>query len=211
MQLPKVFKADELPEDRRIRPLSNALTARQVSRADDDTDAAGRDDSSVPAEAASGAAVAERHSPQVSADSLERVQRLLHEAVGSFGRQRAQLLQQLKPGLTKLVIGIAERVVGRELATDEEAIRRVIDAALDEMGRSGIVTVRVSPEDAGALREAIRQDDWHPPTTVELEIVADPAIARGGCTLESDYGQVDATVETQIAQLTRFLDGEAGD
>ena len=210
MQLPRVFKADELPQEKRIRPLSNALAARQVPHADDETGAAAKDDSSAPVETDAAGVVRERHSPQVSADSLERVQRLLHEVVAGFERQRAQLLQQLKPGLTKLVIAVAQRVVDRELATDEEVIRRVIDAAIDEIGRSGIVTVRVSPEDAGALRDAIRQDEWHPPTTVELEIVADPAVARGGCMLESDYGQVDATVETQIAQLARFLDAEGG-
>jgi flagellar assembly protein FliH len=139
------------------------------------------------------------------------VQRLLHETVANFGWQRAQLLRQLKPGLTKLVIAISERVINRELATDEKAIRGVIDAALDELGRSGIVIARVNPDDAAALRDAIRHDEWHPLPTVELEIAADSDIARGGCVLESDYGQVDATVETQIAQLTRLLDEEAGD
>ena len=209
--MPRVFKADELRDEKRIRPLGKALAGKGVPVEGGETGATDREEPSVPAEAHRGATIPERHSPQVSADSLERVQRLLHEVVASFGWQRAQLLRQLKPGLTKLVIAIAKRVVDRELATDERVIRDVIDAALDEIGRSGIVIARVNPEDAAALREAIRHNEWHPLTTVELEIAADSDIARGGCVLESDYGQVDATVETQLAQLTRLLDEEARD
>jgi flagellar assembly protein FliH len=209
--LPRVLKGDEVGDGKRIRPLGKVPAGQGVSDAVGESEAGGQEGASVPADVQSDGTVAERHSPQVSAASIERVQRLLHETVASFGWQRAQLLRQLKPGLTKLVIAISERVINRELATDEKAIRGVIDAALDELGRAGIVIARVNPDDAAALRDAIRHDEWHPLTTVELEIAADSEIARGGCVLESDYGQVDATVETQIAQLTRLLDEEAGD
>jgi flagellar assembly protein FliH len=209
--LPRVLKGDEVGDGKRIRPLGKVPAGQGVSDAVGESEAGGQEGASVPADVQSDGTVAERHSPQVSAASIERVQRLLHETVANFGWQRAQLLRQLKPGLTKLVIAISERVINRELATDEKAIRGVIDAALDELGRSGIVIARVNPDDAAALRDAIRHDEWHPLPTVELEIAADSDIARGGCVLESDYGQVDATVETQIAQLTRLLDEEAGD
>jgi len=209
--LPRVLKGDEVGDGKRIRPLGKVPAGQGVADEVAESEAGGQDVSSVPADAQSDGTVVERHSPQVSAASIERVQRLLHETVANFGWQRAELLRQLKPGLTKLVIAISERVINRELATDEKAIRCVIDAALDELGRAGIVIARVNPDDAAALRDAIRHAEWHPPPTVELEIAADSDIARGGCVLESDYGQVDATVETQIAQLTRLLDEEAGD
>lgn len=150
----------------------------------------------------------ERHRPQVSTESLERVQRLLHEVVSSFARQREELLEQLRPSVIRLVVGMARRIVGRELRTDRDAIRRVIDEALSELGRSGRIVARVAPVDADALRQAVSDDLWAPPTMVELDIVADPAVAPGGCVLESDYGQVDATVATQLDELARTLELE---
>ncbi len=198
--MPRVFKADEIPEGGRIRPLGKTLT-----EATNDAQARTQPEPR-PAEPEAEPAPVEPHPPQVSADSLERVQRLLHEVVTSFGRQRNQLLQQLKPGLVKLAMAVARQIVGRELSADEDAVKRVMETALGELGRSGRVVARVSPEDAPVLREAIEQDQWAPPPMVELEIVADASVTRGGCVLESDYGQVDATIETQIAELARLLD-----
>jgi len=197
--LPRVFKADEMPENQRIRSLGETLTGTGKQEQAD------RQREAQPAEPAAESAQMQPHPPHMSADSLERVQRLLHEVVASFGRQRNQLFQQLKPGLVRLAIAVARQIVGRELNSDEEAVKRVIGKALDEMGRSGRVVARVSPEDAPILREAIKQDQWTAPPLVELEIVADASVSRGGCVLESDYGQVDATIETQVAELAGLL------
>jgi flagellar biosynthesis/type III secretory pathway protein FliH len=38
-----------------------------------------------------------------------------------------------------------------------------------------------------------------------LEIAGDPAIARGGCVVEFDGGEVDARIETQLAAFAAAL------
>lgn len=65
--------------------------------------------------------------------------------------------------------------------------------------------VRVCPEDAQVLRQTLSEGTWLAPVRAELEIVADVSIARGGCILHSDYGQIDASIPTQMAELERVL------
>jgi flagellar assembly protein FliH len=141
----------------------------------------------------------------VSADSLERTQRLLHDVIACFRRQREQLLLQIRPAVVTLVVALATEVVGRELATDERAVLQVVERALAELGREGRTIVRVSPADAQTLRDAMDAGEWLAPVRAELEVVADVSVSRGGCVLDSDYGQIDATVETQVAELARLL------
>jgi flagellar biosynthesis/type III secretory pathway protein FliH len=40
-----------------------------------------------------------------------------------------------------------------------------------------------------------------------LDIVVDEDLPRGGCRIETDFGTVDATIETQIRVIERHLLG----
>ncbi len=202
--MPHVLKGGTTPDGEPVRPLGRLMAQPTAPVHTGEPPSEAR----TPDTAHDDRSDAERHRPQVSADSLERVQRLLHEVVTSFARQREELLAQLRPSVIRLVVGMARRIVGRELRTDRDAIKRVIDEALAELGRSGRVVARVAPADAEALRQAASEDLWAPPTMVELDIVGDPGVAPGGCVLESDYGQVDATIATQLDELARTLELE---
>ena len=205
--MPRVIKGGKQPNGKPVRLLKNLMGRATVSSTPpEDPVLATEPSTTVRDESALG-----RQRPHASEQSFERVQRLLHEMVTGFAEQREELLMQMRPAVVRLVIGMARRIVGRELETDRDAIRRVIDEALGELGRSGRIVVRVSPPDAEVLREAIDRNRWAPPSMVELEIVADPAVTNGGCVLESDYGRVDATVETQLDELAQTLDDTIGD
>ena len=39
-----------------------------------------------------------------------------------------------------------------------------------------------------------------------MQIIADPAVERGGCWLETEQGEVDATVDGRLARLAAALD-----
>jgi flagellar biosynthesis/type III secretory pathway protein FliH len=43
----------------------------------------------------------------------------------------------------------------------------------------------------------------------EIEIVADARQKRGGCIVESEIGEIDATLDTQLDALQKALLGEA--
>jgi flagellar assembly protein FliH len=67
------------------------------------------------------------------------------------------------------------------------------------------VTLKVNPKDLDLVRE--HRKEWV--EAVEgmgtLTVEADPAIARGGCVLETDAGDVDARVEERLAMLNTAL------
>ena len=198
--LPHLLKGGATPDGKPVRPLGRLMVEPAVAPSrDTGPDSEAKPGSVEPVEG-------RLHGPQPSSESFERVQRLLHEMVMSFSRQRDELLAELRPSIVRLVVGMARRVVGRELRTDREAIRRTIDEAVSELGRSGRIVARTAPPDAAELRRAIDDGLWTPPTMVELDIVADPAVSPGGCVLESDYGSVDATIATQLDELARTLE-----
>ncbi len=191
--MPDVYKADELHDGRAVRPLGGAFGLLH----DEETESPDAEVRTLSNNTS--------HTPRASEKSIERLQRLLSEALASFSGQRQRLLASLKPGLVKMVVGVAEAVIQKELATDKGMIVRTVQSTLSELGRSGRIIVRVHPEDARILRDAIADGTWTPPNAVQLDITGDSEMGRGGCVLQSDQGQVDATIQTQLQQIEQHL------
>jgi flagellar biosynthesis/type III secretory pathway protein FliH len=65
--------------------------------------------------------------------------------------------------------------------------------------------VRVHPDDVAAV--TVRRDALaaRAPAGAALDIVADEAVGRHGCVIETALGRVDARLETQLAALERAL------
>jgi flagellar assembly protein FliH len=81
----------------------------------------------------------------------------------------------------------------------------VIRSALDEMDARTAVRVRVSPADEELLRR--RWAQVVPPGigAERIELQADERIQSGGAVIETTQGQVDAQLETKLAQLGNAL------
>lgn len=128
---------------------------------------------------------------------LERVARACQE----LAALRPRLREQAEADLVRLAVAIARRVVRRELTIDPQAIRGLIQAALNELAVREVSRVRVHPEFAQMVRsllgEAGREN--------AIEVLADPAMERGGVLFETAHGNLDASVETQLAEIERGL------
>jgi flagellar biosynthesis/type III secretory pathway protein FliH len=81
----------------------------------------------------------------------------------------------------------------------------VIRAALEEMDARTAVRIRVSPDDEELLRR--RWVQVVPPGVGadRIELQADERVQSGGAVIETTHGQVDAQLETKLAQLGNAL------
>ncbi len=80
--------------------------------------------------------------------------------------------------------------------------------ALRLVGTKTDVTIRVNPDDFTSMetyaRDVLRQVDASP----AVRILSDDSISAGGCIVETGSSCVDATLETQIDELTGLLLGQ---
>lgn len=108
--------------------------------------------------------------------------------------------QQLEVALVNLVSHMAREVIQRELSTDSSQIRQVLREALKllPMG-AGNVRIQINPQDfetVKALRER-HEENWR--------ILEDESLLPGGCRIEAEHSQIDASVETRMAQALKQL------
>lgn len=122
-------------------------------------------------------------------------------------------VEQAKPQIVQLALRVAEKILRQKLETQPAAIVPMVDEALRSLqGQNQMrVVLRVHPADEAVLEE--RRQRWldRHPSIVSLQVVSDESFPRGGCRIESDFGMVDATLETQMRVIERHLLGGGGE
>ena len=89
----------------------------------------------------------------------------------------------------------------REVAADPEAILGLVKAAFQKCDARATQRLRVSPQDAEAIRENQVRLNFPP----GLEISADRNLRRGSAIFETSRGDLDVSVDTQLAEIERGL------
>lgn len=109
------------------------------------------------------------------------------------GQQQMNALeQQLADQLLELACDLARQVVRRELDQPLEPLRAVVHEALAMAVQDGLpATLRLNPGDLSLVQDHMGEALG----AQKVKLVADAALAPGGCVVESAIGAVDATVE----------------
>ncbi len=136
---------------------------------------------------------------------IAQLERLLQALAEPF----AELDQEVEHELVFLATAIARQLVRREIKLDPAS---VIGAVREAMGvlpaAARNVQIHLHPEDAALVRGALTL----PEGERAWRIVEDAVLARGDCRVASDSSQIDARIETRLANImTGLLGGERKD
>lgn len=116
-------------------------------------------------------------------------------------KERELLLRSIEPEVAKLSIRIAEKIIKYHLDTDPDMVVNMIRAALDTVKQREEVVIKVNQEDYYYAKE--RKDLFS--SMIEglksFDIIVDSSVERGGCIIETNLGNVDARISTQIHTL----------
>jgi len=154
-----------------------------------------------------GFAQGERAGGEAAAKRGEAMLRRLTETIGELTTLREQMIHETERQMVQLALAIARRVVQREISLDQDLLVAMARVALDRLGESAQVTVRLNPEDFEATASA-RTAQW---TGTQVTVVADARVGRGGCRVESEFGTMNAGADAQIQEIARALLGDSAE
>ena len=100
---------------------------------------------------------------------------------------------------------IAQRVVRRELTAQPEITLTLLREALELAAGSSTIRVHLHPTDRQAMGGQIEALLGTLSGLGTPELVDDPAISRGGCRVETNFGSIDQQCEAQIARIEEEL------
>lgn len=152
-----------------------------------------------------GYAQGERAGLEAGGKRAEAMLRRLAQTLEELSSLRDNMVRQTERELVQLSVAIARRILQREVNVDPELTAALAHIALERLGGAAPATVRLHPDDyatvtAGQVTALSGR---------QVEILPDPAVARGGCLVESEFGFINASVDAQVDEIARAVLGEA--
>jgi flagellar assembly protein FliH len=135
--------------------------------------------------------------------------RVFEQAIASVQQIRDAVFTRSIQDVAEAVVLISWHVIRRELAVPGHQVESLVRSVIGEVRASDEIMVRVAPQDKAEMRAALPTllEELGRDTSVRLE--ADPGISSGGAIVETSWGRVDATVETQLQAFAETVEGWA--
>ncbi|MHB1126187.1 MAG: FliH/SctL family protein [Bacillota bacterium] len=130
------------------------------------------------------------------------------EVVREAHRLRREVLGEVEPEVIDLAIGMASAIVQRQVEVAPDTIINIARLAFQKLYESKKFTVFANPDDMILLKSRKHELLQYLEEGSTVRIIQDPAIIQGGCRVETENGDVDATIEGQIRELTLHLRGD---
>ncbi len=147
---------------------------------------------------------AEEMREQAYREGTERALTEFEENLLAVREIRDRALRETEQDLLRLAVRLAEKIVGREIQKDSQAVVNIVATALQNARQQEKLIVRVNPTNLALIESEIGNFTSGGRTRF-LDFVADPRVSVGGCLIESEVGTIDAQLETQFRILERVL------
>lgn len=132
--------------------------------------------------------------------AAEPVLERLTASIVSVVNLRSELRRSAEKDAVGLALKIAQRVLHRELSTDANALNALARVVFDRLTRAETWQLTVHPQFADSIRGAL------PAASLSrVKIEADPACSPGTFVVRSTEGSIDASVDSQLAEIGRGL------
>ncbi|WNY66662.1 flagellar assembly protein FliH [Borreliella lusitaniae] len=134
-------------------------------------------------------------------EDFDKVMRKFHSIIASLIAERKGILESSGGQIISLVMQIAIKVIKRITDSQRDVVLENVDDALKRVKDKTQITIRVNLDDLDILRH--KKSDFISRFDVieNLEIIEDPNIGKGGCIIETNFGEIDARISSQLDKI----------
>lgn len=132
---------------------------------------------------------------------VDRLIERMHKILEAVMQRREEILQDTESQIVELVILMCRKVIKILSENQKNVIMANTLAALKKVKTRGNVTLRVNLEDVKLATANIEEFIKHVENVQGITILEDSAVEKGGCIVETDFGQIDARISSQLTEL----------
>jgi flagellar assembly protein FliH len=142
---------------------------------------------------------------EVQQEKLKEALKSLYAVMAELEAAKAELYHDAERQAVELALMIARKIVCREVSIDGDMIFRVLREALKKVSDQKEIHVKMHPFDLQAVKEA--EFDVPRPSEGNGHVFLEPgdAICRGECVIETNFGVIDARMESQLQTVEESL------
>ena len=114
---------------------------------------------------------------------------------------RREIHRKIEKEVAQLALSIAKKIVCHEVKTTEETVVCVAREALSRVENPGKIKVKLNPADLQFIQDTKSQLSHFLDDVDSIRFEAEDSIRSGGCLIETDMGDIDARIETQLQAI----------
>ncbi len=104
-----------------------------------------------------------------------------------------------------LAFKISEKIIRREIVR-ETNISAVLKEAVRKVIGTNNILIKLNPGDYEKINKDNSQNKFLDESLAKINFQTDERIECGGCVIETDIGNVDARINTQLAELKKYFE-----
>ena len=141
---------------------------------------------------------------------MEPALQAIRGTVEALEALREQVVSELEHDAVALALRVAEQIVAGAIDLAPERIVDIAAVALRRIRDRQHVTLVVNPADLDLVSQAVTRLQSELGGIEHLNVQSDRRVGRGGVLARTDEGEIDASIETQLARAREVVIAELG-
>ncbi|PLS01461.1 FliH/SctL family protein [Neobacillus cucumis] len=137
-------------------------------------------------------------------DYSSKVQ-LAKEILAKAYKEKEEIIHEAEPFVIELSVQIASKIIQKELETKPEVLIEMIKQNLVYSNERSMISICVSPEDFSFVQAQRNQLLEMLEGQIEVKILPEHSIEKGGCVIRTSYGSIDARLDVQLKEIKQAL------
>ena len=138
---------------------------------------------------------------EVGKQEVERLIKQLHGMLDKIIEKRNEIIDETETQLINLVLMIAKKVIKVISENQKNVVINNVIQALRKLKSRGEVLIRVNLEDVELTSEHVKDFMRMVENVRSVTVVEDSTVDKGGCIIESDFGEIDARISSQLSEI----------
>jgi flagellar assembly protein FliH len=132
---------------------------------------------------------------------VERLTEQLHMIINMAIEKRNEIIDESETQLINLVLLIARKVVKVISENQKNVVVNNVIQALRKLKTRGDVVIRVNLEDVQLTSDHVKDFMRMVENVKSITVVEDSTVDPGGCIIETDFGEIDARISSQLEEI----------
>ncbi|WP_028974873.1 flagellar assembly protein FliH [Spirochaeta cellobiosiphila] len=132
---------------------------------------------------------------------VERLINRIRVIVNKLIERRTEVIESAETQIINLVILIAKKVVKVISENQKNVVINNVIQGLRKLKTRGNVVVRVNMSDLKITTEHIQDFISQIENISAISVMEDTTVEKGGCIIETDFGQIDARISSQLNEI----------
>jgi flagellar assembly protein FliH len=132
---------------------------------------------------------------------VERLVDRMHVILNKTIDRRNEIIEESEAQLVQLVLQIAKKVVKVISENQKNIVINNVVQSLRKLRAKADVVIRVNVQDLKLTTDHVKRFMEIAEKAEHITVMEDSTVDRGGCIIETDFGQIDARISSQLREI----------